>query len=188
MAQNEKLNIIAMLDYVCDDGYCFLISLNRALARGEHVVLVFGHDNEEALAKVSKEQAEVLCAIADIAQQTEAVALNHRLRAADSYVRLVISKAYDVPDVIEGFCKKIATDVFRVSLEETNIVVDTSHYELEAFRRLAAATLTDAILSDIDGSDGSSNDPDDKLETNASDKANDPNPEMTPRPVDGQPA
>ena len=46
----------------------------------------------------------------------------------------------------------------------------------------------DAILSDIDGSDGSNNDPDDKPETDASDKANGPDLEMTPRPVDGQPA
>lgn len=133
MAQNEKLNIIAKLDYDYGDSYCFRISLNRALARGEQVKLAFGHDsefdNEEALAKVSEEQAKVLCAIADIARQTEAVALNHHLYAADSYVRLAISKAYDIPDVIEGFCEKIATDVFGASPEETNIVVDTSHYE-----------------------------------------------------------
>lgn len=133
MAQNKKLNILAKLDYDYGDGYCFRISLNRSLTRGERVILAFGHgsevDNEEALAKVSEKQAEVLRAIADIAQQTEAVALYHRLYATDSYIRLAFSKAYDIPDVVEGFCKKIAYDVFRVSPEETNIVVDTSHYE-----------------------------------------------------------
>ena len=133
MAQNEKLNIIAKLDYDYGDGYCFRISLNRPLARGEQVILASGHGsevgNKEALAKVSKEQAEVLRAIAEIAQQTEAVALNHRLYAADSYIRLAISKAYDIPNVVEGFCEKIATDVFHVDPEEANIVVDTSHYE-----------------------------------------------------------
>ena len=162
------------------------------MTRGEQVILVFGHDsevdNEEALAKVSEEQAKVLRAIMDIAQQTDAVALGHNLYAADSYMRLAFSKAYDIPDVVEGFCNKIATDVFHVDPKETNIVVDTSHYEFEAFRQLAAAALMDAILSDIDGSDGSNNDPDDKPETDTSDKANSPNPEMTLRPVDGQPA
>ncbi len=133
MTQNKKLNIIAKLDYDYGDGYCFQISLNRSLTRGEQVILVFGHDsefdNEEALAKVSEGQAEVLRAIANIAQQTEAVALNHRLCATDSYMCLAFSKAYDIPNVVEGFCKKIATDVFHVDPEETNIVVDTSHYE-----------------------------------------------------------